>query len=722
MKPACPNVMTLNGFVSGTLEERVADEVTDHIKSCDRCRTRVDEMSAQPDTLIGAVRRSVESRQNDDEPELARLISQAQQEGSPAAVGVSDAAAAIDKPKRKHADLDGFVDGLRRSRLIEDQEVERLVNTISAADTDTLAQELVDRDCLTPYQARALTRGRWKGLVLGNYEILDKLGQGGMGQVYKAQHRRMGRIVCLKVLRSSGRRSPEVVERFRREIRALSALDHPNFVVAHDADEAGEIQFLVMEYVEGQDLSRYVAEHGPFSVADATEIVRQVALALTHAHELGVIHRDIKPHNLLLTPSEDYEEGVGQVKVLDMGLARFDSLFAADADSATRADMTATGVIMGTVDYMSPEQALNGRFADARSDIYSLGCTLHFLLTGKPVFYGETIMEKLIAHREQPRPDLRDNASNVPRSLSAVFRRMIAREPDGRYATMDEVTVDIEACLKGRRPQALREPWLDWLEQILRKPIHAAVTAAVLLIAFTTWMLGSPDSDASTAVSGDAASDSGSTGQVSGEFDAVPGDDSGHEDSARQQVVPNSRGKVLVAIAPRGFNRNHFDEVVGTLRDKQIDYDVVSTKIGTVYPPKNEKDWSRLGVKVDGTIQSQRIEDCSDVIFISGNAWEFSHKNGTSWPQIKQLLQKTLDKGGLVASTGDATQPLNDMGFSNCKVKRENGLKIGTPPNCRGRLILAEKTSLVPQLADRVRQEIQSRRKFEKKHASGKRS
>ena len=204
----------------------------------------------------------------------------------------------------------------------------------------------------------------------------------------------MGREVCLKVLRSSGRRSPDTVERFRREIKAISALDHPNFVIAHDADDADGIQFLVMEFVAGLDLAQLIAEEGPMSPQQALGVVQQVTDALEYAHGEGITHRDIKPHNIILTPDE--YGGVGHAKVLDLGIARFDSVLGGSADGMTRATMTQTGTIVGTVDYMSPEQAVNSRHADARSDIYSLGCTLYFLTTGKPLHPGETIMERQV--------------------------------------------------------------------------------------------------------------------------------------------------------------------------------------------------------------------------------------------------------------------------------------------------------------------------------------
>ena len=451
MRHACPNVITLNHYVSGALDESKAEEIAEHLAVCDRCQQRSDEMASETDGLIGAVRRGAVAASKNDEPQLARLITEALNVGSSPNSNFVEGDSPDDsqlrsKPKRK--DLETFIDGLRKSGLIDEKELHRLVVTSAAEDPDSFAKELVEQDALTAYQARALSRGRWKGLVLGNYVIVEKLGKGGMGQVYKARHDLMGRTVCLKVLRSVGRRSPEVVERFRREIKTHSALSHPNFVVAHDADEAEGIQFLVMEFIDGRDLSRRVKDEGPPLVKEAVKIMRQTAAALEYAHDQGVTHRDIKPHNILVAESGD---DAGQVKVLDMGLARFEPLLDSPTESTTRASMTASGVIMGTVDYMSPEQALNSRNADARSDIYSLGCTMYFLLTGTTMFAGDTLMEKIIAHREQPLPKLREQVPEVPAGLDAVFQKMVARNPDDRYQTMNQLGEDLDACIAGRR-------------------------------------------------------------------------------------------------------------------------------------------------------------------------------------------------------------------------------------------------------------------------------
>jgi tRNA A-37 threonylcarbamoyl transferase component Bud32 len=274
-----------------------------------------------------------------------------------------------------------------------------------------------------------LFQGKTKGLVLGNYVLMEKLGQGGMGMVFKARHRKMGRVVALKVLSPSVTKNPRAVKRFQREAHAAAQLQHPNIVGAYDAGEDKGIHFLVMEYVDGSDLSSLVKKQGPTSIAQAVDCILQAAQGLAHAHAAGIVHRDIKPSNLLLASA-------GGVKVLDMGLARFDS----SGNSTVPDELTQSGSIMGTCDYMAPEQALNSKYADQRSDVYSLGCTLYYLVTGKVMYAGETSMEKLLAHRETPTPAL----PGVSKGLQAVYQRMVAKDPKERYQSMKEAIAGLE--------------------------------------------------------------------------------------------------------------------------------------------------------------------------------------------------------------------------------------------------------------------------------------
>jgi WD40 repeat protein len=259
------------------------------------------------------------------------------------------------------------------------------------------------------------------------YRVLGLLGSGGMGAVYKAEHRLMERVVALKVMTRALAASAATVERFRREFKASARLSHPNIVAAYDAEQAGALPFLVMEYVEGTDLARWVAERGPLPVAEACEYGRQAALGLQHAHEHGMIHRDIKPHNLMRTPD-------GTVKILDFGLARL----VADANSG-QGGVTGQGIVLGTVDYLAPEQADDARQADIRSDIYSLGCTLYHLLSGRPPFPQGTAAQKIMAHTKRDPLPLQELRPDLPPGLARVVSRMMGKSPDDRYQTPAEV-------------------------------------------------------------------------------------------------------------------------------------------------------------------------------------------------------------------------------------------------------------------------------------------
>jgi serine/threonine protein kinase/formylglycine-generating enzyme required for sulfatase activity len=305
-------------------------------------------------------------------------------------------------------------------------------------DADELARQLVRDGKLTRFQAAAVYQEKADGLVLGNYVILDRLGAGGMGQVYRARHRRMDRVVALKVLSKKLLGSPEALERFHRETKAAARLSHPNIVTAHDADEAAGMHFLVMEYIEGSDLAALVKKEGPRTPAQAIDLILQAAQGLEHAHAQGIVHRDIKPPNLLVDLH-------GTVKILDMGLARFHDPLA--SPEAAGKDLTHSGSIMGTIDYMAPEQAMDSRHANAQSDLYSLGCTLFFLLTGRPPFAGDTVLKRLTAHQQAAIPLLSAARPDVSPTLDAICQKLLAKRPAGRYSSASELIAALESCL-----------------------------------------------------------------------------------------------------------------------------------------------------------------------------------------------------------------------------------------------------------------------------------
>jgi WD40 repeat protein/DNA-directed RNA polymerase specialized sigma24 family protein/tRNA A-37 threonylcarbamoyl transferase component Bud32 len=258
------------------------------------------------------------------------------------------------------------------------------------------------------------------------YLVHRPLGRGGMGAVHEAEHRLMNRRVALKVIRRDLTDRPAAVERFRREVEAAAMLAHPNIVTAHDAEQAGETHFLVMEYVEGVSLDRLVERQGPLPVGLACDYVRQAALGLQHAHEHGMVHRDLKSQNLMVGRD-------GRVKILDFGLARF----AREGDAG--GGVTQAGAVVGTPDYMAPEQAGQPGQADIRADLYSLGCTLYHLLAGRPPFVGGAALEKLLAHQDRQLADLAAARPDVPPELAGVVARLLAKDPAARFQTPTEV-------------------------------------------------------------------------------------------------------------------------------------------------------------------------------------------------------------------------------------------------------------------------------------------
>ncbi len=269
------------------------------------------------------------------------------------------------------------------------------------------------------------------------YRVVSMIGRGGMGSVYKAEHKLMERTVALKVISSRLVQDPKTVERFRQEARTAGRLDHPNIVRAFDYDQAGDLKFFVMEFVEGEPLDRLVARRGRLPVTEACDLICQAADGLEHAHHHGMVHRDIKPHNLMLARN-------GVLKILDFGLARFGRSLTPDEgiaqrDAGSSADgLTTAGMVLGTPDYIAPEQISDAREADVRADIYSLGCTLYFLLAGHTPFPQGTRGGKLKAHLHQKAPPLSQLRQDVPPVLSKVVQRMMAKDPNARFQTPAE--------------------------------------------------------------------------------------------------------------------------------------------------------------------------------------------------------------------------------------------------------------------------------------------
>jgi serine/threonine protein kinase len=319
-----------------------------------------------------------------------------------------------------------FVSLVRKSGVVAETELaEYLDRHEGVATPQECATELVRAKLLTPFQAKNLLNGRYRGLVLGPYKLLQPLGQGGMGVVYLAEHTLMKRKVAVKVLPHDKAIDQLSLDRFYREARAAAALDHPNIVRLHDVSQGAGVHFLVMEYVDGANLQTLLDTTGPLHFVPAVEYVAQAAAGLQHAHEKGFVHRDIKPANLM-------RDRNGVVKILDMGLTRS---FIDPKDELTAAGENQG--VTGTADYLAPEQALN-QAADARSDIYSLGMTLFTLITGQTPYQGTTA-QKLLQHQMRELPRLSQLRATVPPALSDVVAKMTAKQPEDRYQTVGEV-------------------------------------------------------------------------------------------------------------------------------------------------------------------------------------------------------------------------------------------------------------------------------------------
>lgn len=292
-------------------------------------------------------------------------------------------------------------------------------------------------------------------LSLGQYRLLDELGRGGMGRVYKALHTIMGRVVAVKVVSPELVSDPIAVEWFRREVRASTQLNHPNIVMAYDANEAEGVHFLVMEYVHGATLDALVRKHGPLPISRVCALMRQAALGLQHAYEKGMVHRDIKPSNLLIPIPEGDQPSEVLVKILDFGLARLHGQSKGDTIA-----LRGEAGVLGTPDYIAPEQSRDIHAADIRSDLYSLGCVFYFTLAGGVPFPGDNAMEKLLKHLlEEPEP-LETVRPDVPPELASIVRRLMAKDPADRYQKPAELVRELENISVSGRDESHHGPYL----------------------------------------------------------------------------------------------------------------------------------------------------------------------------------------------------------------------------------------------------------------------
>ncbi len=339
-----------------------------------------------------------------------------------------------------------FLELVQRSKLVEEDQLQLAVAEFEQAgegrspgEPEPWADHLVAAGLLTRWQADNLLRGKYRGFFLGKFKLLGLLGSGGMSSVYLAEHMLMRRLQAIKVLPRKRVGDASYLERFKREAMATAALDHPNIVRAYDIDQQGDIHYLAMEYVTGLDLQTLIARDGPADYDAAAAYIIQTAHALQYAHDRHLIHRDVKPANLLRD-----EQGV--IKVLDLGLA----LFSRDGEASLT--LLHNENVLGTADYLAPEQALSSHDVDFRADIYSLGCTLYFLLTGHPPFPTGTLAQRIANHQNRVPPDIRRDRPDCPSELVAICVKMMQKEPARRYQAMREVAEALEQWSATRQP------------------------------------------------------------------------------------------------------------------------------------------------------------------------------------------------------------------------------------------------------------------------------
>ena len=423
----CPSRDELFDYAVGRLSDEVSEGVAEHLESCPSCQAGLATFDDADDTLVARLRLPAEEDPYQGESQCRVAVARARAVGG---------RGSLPAPEGGRGGLPA-PEGGRGGFSAPEPEV-------------------------GPSHSQLLG-------TLGEYQLLEKLGHGGMGTVYRAVHTKLDRVVALKVLPKGRADDQQAIARFEREMKAIGRLDHPNIVRAYDAREIEGKPVLIMEHVEGLDLGKLVRRCGPLPVADGCELARQAALGLEYAHQNGLVHRDVKPSNLMLTPE-------GEVKILDLGLARFHRSDAGSVSGVepgvtgvesrvagveegvagverssppapgivgpTPDEITGSGLAMGTADYMAPEQASDSHAVDIRADIYSLGCTLYKLLSGRAPFSGEKYrgsFEKMTAHVQEPVPPIRQLDPAIPEQLAAALDRMLAKEPNGRFATPAEV-------------------------------------------------------------------------------------------------------------------------------------------------------------------------------------------------------------------------------------------------------------------------------------------
>ncbi|MCZ2341292.1 MAG: serine/threonine protein kinase, partial [Bacteroidales bacterium] len=335
------------------------------------------------------------------------------------------------------ATLDDLLQLIRTSGMVEESALSAYWAEQEAkgrplpADAKAAADQMVADALLTDFQREQFLLGKWRGFTVGKYKLLERVGVGGMGQVFLCEHMHMKRHVAIKVLPPAKAEQPSALGRFYREARAAGSIQHPNIVRTFDIDQDGNLHYIVMEYVDGTNLLDLVKQFGKLDLGRAVDYAYQVAVGLDFAFRNGIVHRDVKPGNVLITRK-------GEAKILDMGLARF---YRDTTDQLTV--QYDDKIVLGTADYVAPEQVANSHGADTRADVYALGATLYYLLAGQPPFPVGTVSQKLLWHRTKDPAPIRELRPDVPEGLADIIAKMMKKDPSLRFQTPGEVAVEL---------------------------------------------------------------------------------------------------------------------------------------------------------------------------------------------------------------------------------------------------------------------------------------
>ncbi|MGF1583194.1 MAG: protein kinase [Gemmataceae bacterium] len=523
------------------------------------------------------------------------------------------------------------------------------------------------------------------------YEVAQVLGRGGMGVVFKGYHRMMERTVALKVINPEYTANPMALGRFHREVRAAARLSHPNIVNAFDADQAGERHFLVMEYVDGQSLDKVIQKHGPLPVGHVCNYVVQAANGLQHAHDLGMVHRDIKPHNLMLTRD-------GRIKILDFGLARIVAETRQTALRTKEKTLTQFNIVIGTPDYMAPEQAQSSRDVDQRCDLYSLGCTMYHMLTGQPPFPGGSAMQKLLKHAEARPTPVEHHRNDVPLEVIAVLNKLLAKKPTDRYQTPAHVSRILLPFSKTASAVSIPQT-APVLPQLPSKQEHSATELAVPVAHLTASQEGLPVAPGKkrkrfpiwigvaaavltllvgigfAIVSGYA--NLGSTDQLVA-TNPEKGSKESHGPSSNtptpqhkkpsQPTPPSgSKPKVLYVLPYQDYWPKDFEPIRDDLVKKGIEVHVAANKAGWCTPSKFAKEGSK--VRVEKVLTHDFDAKEYDAIVFGG--WKTGDycKGGSHFQQVGHVLHAFQQNNQIVAAICTGQQVLGDHDIlKNCRV------------------------------------------------------